>query len=162
MELLNLPRNSEDRNSMDGGMDGARAFLDLLRSARSMIAALEDSLRASLFKAEVADLTPTHAAVLLNAASMPNQILTISDLEVMVGGSVRQSMKILLDRGYVTTAPDRSDGRITLVSPTARGFDAAARISAALEKGRDAHHALLRRTVEAARLPDDGGLPGRR
>lgn len=145
--------------------DTVAAILHLLRSTRLLVISIENAVRAALSGAGVLDLSPTHAIVLLTVSRAAPGPLTISDLEQMVGGSVRQSMKILTGRGYVITADDRCDGRITLVRPTRRGNEACARIAAQLAAtaiGTGPAELFLRTLLDRYRQPataDGGAAP---
>jgi DNA-binding MarR family transcriptional regulator len=132
-QIAPRPRTSplDDESVIDAVLEGGKAAFHLFRTVQAIVAMAirESGLR---------DLNAVHGWVLLTIARLPLAEANITQIEQVIGSSARQSVKILVDRGYLDARPSPHDRRRVALVPTTRGNKAVSAIGTALaEAARD-------------------------
>ncbi len=106
-------------------LDSGKASFHLFRTVQTLVGM---AIRSSGLR----DLNAVHGWVLLTIAKLPLAEANITQVEQVIGSSARQSVKVLIDRGYLDARPSPHDRRRVALVPTTRGSKAVAAITTAL------------------------------
>ncbi len=111
------------------------------RTLGGLLRLAEETLRARVYArmAEVgfSDIRPAHSSLLRNLAASGSRVSELAEQAQMTKQSMGYLADSLAQAGYVSVAPDPSDGRAKLVRLT--------------DKGRAAHEAMVALSAEAER-----------
>lgn len=115
----------DDERVVSTVLDSGKSCFHLFRTVQTLVGM---AIRTSGLR----DLNAVHGWVLLTIARLPLAEANITQVEQVIGSSARQSVKVLVDRGYLDARPSPHDRRRVALVPTTRGTKAVAAIGAAL------------------------------